>query len=530
MSEEDKTPGTAIAVRERPVARSEVAIWDSSDFDHMKRVAIVLAQSGLVPETISHGEWVDENGKKMNGYLGDAIVGARCTLICNQARLWGADPLNVLQCTSLINGRLMYEGKLVNAVVQHLTGVKLRFELGRWETDHFVEVADKSETHGVGEQLAIRCFDPEDPAREVSGSVGMWKTTRSGNPWSNPGNWPRQLRYRASREWARAYEPGAILGIVADGDGYEDLGTEDRPRSSGVMARLSGDQAGAGFDHESVIEQTEKPKRARKPKDEPAPEIEVVVEPQPEQATEIEDDDEGQPIEEGHAAPGEIYIHTEDTVQTTDGRYMTFRDGARFSSTAEPLKFKVYAEHSPEPIEEEESPTTAAEPTETDGAPPAEPEPDTSEPAEDASDDGQPQEEDSGQSAPLESDTDGLPPELAAYVSQIDTCKSWADAKTVMQQFYATDFFKGLKDFTKNEIRAQTWTTLKEVGVKTPDPITDVSAFRLFIEAVDDIEAISGAFSFLKKDQDAKFSEKAPATQAAIADAVADRIAALRGA
>lgn len=470
------SPGRDIVpVRERLIAESPVAIWDRADFEQMQRVGMVLTKSGLVPETLCNGKWF-EDGKEVEGRLSDETIAARCVLICNQARLWGADPLNVLQCTSLINGRLMYEGKLVNAVVQHLTGVKLRFELGRWDKDHFEAVENRSGLNGLGEALAIRVFDPMDEEREVSGSAGMWKTTRAGNPWSNPGNWPRQLRYRGSREWARAYEPGAILGILADGDEDIDF-TRIEARPVGLTERLPGNSVGAGFDKDHVEAETAAAPRRRK---------KGVVEPE----------------EAMHAA-------SEPEPEAVDAEVV---DGAP------------------------ERPTSPEADTATAGAPDVGSEPDTSGPATDVSDDG-PEASDSGPSTDEADETspedqgeaedpEGLPPEFEKFIDAVEAATEWPQVKKAMSEFWATDLFKGMALEVQNRTRANVWATCKENAeagkIKMPDHADDVTAFRLWIETVTDKDAIKGTLDVLQRS--ASWVAGSENLHAAIAKAVRDRL------
>ncbi len=58
-----------------------------------------------------------------------------------------------------------------------------------------------------------------------------------------------------------------------------------------------------------------------------------------------------------------------------------------------------------------------------------------------------------------------------------------------------------------------------------PDPITNPQAFRLFLEAETDPEALSGSFQFLKRDKDADWNNpKREAIRAVIETAVERRL------
>lgn len=522
-----------VPVRERLIVQAPVAIWDTADFEQMQRVAMVLTRSGLVPESLCISGDKDEKGNPI--WLPIEVIAARCTLVCNQARLWGADPLNVLQCTSLINGRLMYEGKLVAAVVQAMTGVKLRYKFGLWDTDHIefaptiqaeddkgapmfdaagipVMIADPTFLHGAGDRLAVRCYDPEDADRFVDGSVGLWKNTRSGSPWSAPANWPRQLRYRGSREWTRAYEPGVLLGILADGDQeVDDFAAAAAPRTVGLIDRLKGEQDGAGFDNSAVHAATggeppPKPRAPRKPR-QPAAEAPAddhptetagaqpaesepgtsetatdasEVGPQPEEGSgpspEAEaptQEDEGQAdtpddaeiVQDGHAAEGETYFMAGDGL-TAEGTRITYKDGVRFSTSKDPTKFPVYAEHAPElPEVEEEEPSTDAQPE--------------------------------AEETIIDPETDAL---IKAFGEAVEAAKEFDPVKVALQELRKNGAWAKLDEDDQNAIRADVWNTMVEnfFPGDIPNHLADVSAWRLWIEAQDDAEVVEQSLSTLE--------------------------------
>lgn len=585
----EKTPGTAVAVRERLIVQAPVAIWDTADFEQMQRVAVVLTRSGLVPETLC---------KEKDEWLPEAVVAARCTLICNQARLWGADPLNVLQCTSLINGRLMYEGKLIAAVVSSMTGVKLRYKFGVWNTDHIEFPEDESGLHGMGERLAIRCFDPDDESRFVDGSVGLWKTSRKGNPWENANNWPRQLRYRASREWARAYEPGVILGILADGDqDIDELVIEAKP--VGLMQRLKGEQEGNGFHAEQVEAQTGG-KRTRKKKDtapDPEPEQhmhathegdggadqkasphnptadasdESVQEPPEIEHVEADVSEKVPEPNTSYAAPGEIYLLAEDR-PNDQGRQLTYIDGVRHSSVMNPetSKLRTYAAHAPEKPEDDipehmrdENAPMTVEDAQIEAAPvviTSEAEYEAAmaeyEPMFDAEQaDGarfqalgaaiaaweekrpRPTEEvmvpltekDEAAVAELEAEAaeDDMPADFAAYIDTVEAAQTWDQVKTAMREFMQSETWRGFSPSQQNKVRANTAEECFAHVQGLPDHADDVTMFRIWIEAADDLDAIVGTKRILE--QSDQWKAVSDATRAAINQAVDVRLAAFR--
>src|SRR4051812_4778693 len=169
-----------------------IPVLDTGRFEQMQRIAAIMSRSPLVPDTLRGN--ADGYGRDRKLVLHEPeVILANCFLVVNQAVRWNMDPFAVAQCCSVIHGRLMYEGKLVAAVLDEKLGVKLEYEFN-----------DRT-----GEDFGVRVIGPpvRDYARVVEGTVGQWKTMRQGSPWLEPANHARQLRYRGAREWARAFEP-----------------------------------------------------------------------------------------------------------------------------------------------------------------------------------------------------------------------------------------------------------------------------------------------------------------------------------
>lgn len=397
-------PAPVQKVREIRVVHDDLPMYDTAAFEHLGRVAAIMAQADLLPKTLTC-IYEGQGNNRREIALPPEVVKARALLIANQARLWNMDPLAVAQCCSLVHNRLMYEGKLVHAVVEAKTGIRLRYEFGLWDVDHFVP-ATEDELKGAGERLAVRVagrFDDEDEDRTVEGSVGQWKTTGQGSPW-NPGAYRRQLRYRGAREWARAHNPGPILGIITD-DEAEDFMDSDAPPPR--QARVKRDLKAR---LQAPVEE---------PREDTAPEVEATLEtedgtvidastgevlddagadqgPQDNGASDAptaEEDSGSQAsatdasttspapevsgpeedlawwqkteITEGVAKPGEVYRLASDEAGE-DGKVPTYADGAPFSRAGEKgsLALNVYRQHSPTvapPAEPEEQDTGEAD-------------------------------------------------------------------------------------------------------------------------------------------------------------------------
>lgn len=258
VSQQQQAP----VARERIEVIDAVPILDTSRFEHMQRVATVMARSTLMPESLYMTGKKDE--KEPLPY--EQIL-SNCFLIVNQAVRWGLDPFAVAQCVSVVHGKLCYEGKLVSAVLQAKMGMSLHH--------HFI---------GDGEAMRIylsdKPFDAEiiqelrpgyrrQDMRIFDGSVADWKTTGAGTPWT-PKNFPRMLIYRGTRDWCRIYEPALMLGVYTD-DEMIDMSDATRSRAAkdvtpqpSVMQRLKAAQATQqpegeqeGFDASFVHSETE---------------------------------------------------------------------------------------------------------------------------------------------------------------------------------------------------------------------------------------------------------------------------------
>lgn len=142
------------------------------------QLAETLAKSDLMP---TH----------LRGKSGD------CLLIIMQAQRWGMDALSVAQCTSVVSGKLCYEGKLVAAALYSMGAVdgRLRYEFSGSGSKRSVKVSGRP--RGL------------DQDQTVEGAVEDWAT--------NNGNWKKSpddmLVYRGTRQWARRYAPEALLGV-----------------------------------------------------------------------------------------------------------------------------------------------------------------------------------------------------------------------------------------------------------------------------------------------------------------------------
>jgi hypothetical protein len=173
-----------------------IPLLDTGRFEHMMRIAKVMASCSLIPDCLCK----EKNKDDVPAFLPFENILANCFLVVNQAVRWEMDPFAVAQCVSTVKGKLCYEGKLIAAVIEHKTGIRLAFN---WNDE-------KGDKLGI---VVSGKFDDEDEPRQVSGTVGDWKTTGTNSPW--PKQPKLQLAYRGSREWARLHAPALMLGVYS---------------------------------------------------------------------------------------------------------------------------------------------------------------------------------------------------------------------------------------------------------------------------------------------------------------------------
>jgi RecT family len=164
--------------------------------------AIVPATSGssLVPTSLDGAVRLAEmmsRGKLVPSHLHNSP--GDCLMVVEQAMRWGMSPFAVAQCTSVISGKLMFEGKLVAAAL-HSSGILT----GRLE----YEFSGAGDTRAIVVRGTLR---GETKAREFALT---FKEARTSN-----GMWVKQpdqqLVYAATRGWARRHASEVMLGVYS---------------------------------------------------------------------------------------------------------------------------------------------------------------------------------------------------------------------------------------------------------------------------------------------------------------------------
>lgn len=145
-------------------------------FDQAYKLAELMARGKLVPDCLK-------------GSIGD------CFLVVEQAMRWGMSPFAVAQCVSSIHGKLMYEGKLIAAVIN---------------TSGMLDGRLDYEYAGQGDALTCTVTGSIGGVRK-SVTVALKAARTSNKAWAEQPE--QQLAYYGARFWARRWAPELMLGV-----------------------------------------------------------------------------------------------------------------------------------------------------------------------------------------------------------------------------------------------------------------------------------------------------------------------------
>lgn len=141
-------------------------------------------------EMMSRGKLVPTH---LQGQPGD------CLMVIEQAMRWGMSPFAVAQSTSVIQGKLMFEGKLVSAAV-HGSGMlagRLSYEFSGEGDTRAVKVLGTIKGEAAPRDMEVRLKDAKT-------NNGMWTKQPD-----------QQLIYFGTRAWARRHTPEVMLGVYS---------------------------------------------------------------------------------------------------------------------------------------------------------------------------------------------------------------------------------------------------------------------------------------------------------------------------
>lgn len=124
---------------------------------------------------------------------------ADCFLVIEQAMRWGMSPFAVAQCTSVISGKLMFEGKLVAAALESCGALSGHLDY------RFT---------GEGPERAIIVSGTLAGDKAPRTVTVRWKDAKTNNAlWTKQPD--QQLVYHGARVWARRWAPAVILGVYS---------------------------------------------------------------------------------------------------------------------------------------------------------------------------------------------------------------------------------------------------------------------------------------------------------------------------
>jgi hypothetical protein len=191
------TPQPAQQIVDTRYTQDVIPVLDTSKFEHMQRIAIVMAHCKYVPaDLIKDAESAVSN----------------CFLVVNQAVRWGMDPFALAQSSYFVSGKIGFDGKAVAAAINSDPRLKGRLDYA-------------FEGHGDAMKVTVSgTFKDSGETKTISGTVAQWKTSQG--LW---GKDPEQaLVYRGSRQWARRWMPDRLMGVYSN-DELDDMLSRDVP-------------------------------------------------------------------------------------------------------------------------------------------------------------------------------------------------------------------------------------------------------------------------------------------------------------
>ncbi|MPW00424.1 recombinase RecT [Bombella apis] len=203
--------------------------------------------------TSTHGNSLTINGMGEAFELAKAMASAKmvpqclqgspgdCLMVIEQAMRWRMSPFAVAQATSVVKGKLCFEGKLVSAAIQS-SGVldgRLNYEFT-----------------GDGKERTVICSGTirgEKKPRTVE--VTLEDASTENVWWSKTPD--QMLAYHSSRVWARRHAPEVMLGVYSPEE-FDTPSNHNRQRSDDVIDVEEDPRHQKQVTHENDKEEKEK--------------------------------------------------------------------------------------------------------------------------------------------------------------------------------------------------------------------------------------------------------------------------------
>lgn len=527
----DEAQTRAVAVPQRQAVENIQPMFDTARFEHFQRAASALMHSSIMNPSI--------RGNSPQQAFSNLM------LLADQSDRWKLPLIAIVQETSIVHDKLVFSGKLIAAALQSSLGIKLFpwFTGERGATDYRVYLSDVTWDDDSDEMLAgLKPGVQIRGRRIVDGSVGEWRTFlkdgRTPNAaWTGAAT-QNQLIYRGSREWARRFESAHMLGVYGDDEIDQIQGRMDRARDVTPVAGLS-----TGFTkpaeaqaepevEDAVVEEVAdaNAETAAEPQDgqvdaeatadaaeETTAQADVAEGPTPEEVA-----DRAKHAYETTFCGGTHSFEGEDTwpehamviineeakkgaAAFEEAKELAYQQGKTGQvmtelmpekKAAKALKLRWDALRSEWNQGQADAKTEAAAADDTAG----------------------------------DDDFDGAEDDDAVdpWAEQLADLQDWASIKAALYALSQSEAWKASFDAEKSEVRAQAWrrqAELIEAGMDRLDFITDLTAFRCWLETTTDTDAIEGNWQTLVRQP--IYTGLNEAQQKSMAAAVTGRIGAI---
>jgi len=176
-----------------------------------------------------------------------------CLRVVMQAAKWGMDPFAVADKTSVISGKLMYEGQLVAAVINTRANLGKRLGYTFSGTGAQRSLTVSGTIRGETEPLTIELTYTQ-----------ACSINKNGQMQKNP---DQQMCYIGARIWARRHMPELMLGVTTADEIPDDVteltnvtGTADAPVTPEPVPQRQAPPPRAKKGAAAVVENADKPK------------------------------------------------------------------------------------------------------------------------------------------------------------------------------------------------------------------------------------------------------------------------------
>lgn len=217
-----KVEGTDVEIQPQ-----EMDVYKPSQVLSPERIAFLwdltlrIARSSMVPLSLRTSDG--------RAALPQEQIDANVFFVVEISDRWGISPFALLPCAAVVHGKLGFEGKVIDAVLEGVYGIKLEYD---WSGE------------GEDMKIVVSGSDRRGVVKPIDGTVKDWKTTGNGSPWK-PSTYRKMLAYRGAREWARLHKSVAILGILSI-DEIEAIDSERRAHQATDVSRPGLDRFRSG--------------------------------------------------------------------------------------------------------------------------------------------------------------------------------------------------------------------------------------------------------------------------------------------